>query len=101
LVEVISIRLRFGHAVDIPVAATVDSRDVEIHNAAIEMAAKLADTEIELPGDMPREIEEKLRGVPLEISLRATVRSTKSSISSRIRALKRTAPKTDGGRDGK
>ena len=44
-------------------------------------AIAIVEAEPELPGDMPDE----LRLVPLEVALRATVRATKKSIAAAIR----------------
>lgn len=49
-----------------------------------DRAIKIVESEKELPGEMPDE----LRLVPLVDALRATVRATKKSIADRIRAAR-------------
>jgi len=46
-----------------------------------EECARIAESDPELPGDMPA----SLRLVPMEEALKATVRATKKSIAARIR----------------
>lgn len=53
------------------------------YRAALEDAAKVAEDEIECPGEAPPE----LHLVPLEVALRAAVRATKKNIARNIRAL--------------
>lgn len=62
-----------------------DHPDTVIANAATaierERCAKIAEADPELPGDMPDE----LRLIPLEDAMRAAVRATKKSIAAAIR----------------
>lgn len=56
-----------------------------------EMAAKRAEEEPELQGDMPSSVKELIKSVSLEEQLRCAVRGTKKCVATAIRSL--TLPK--------
>lgn len=73
-----------GYVTAMELATEDNVRDEKIRAEERERCAKLAESEPEMPGDMPNE----LRPIPLEDVLRAVCRATKKSIAEAIRSSK-------------